>query len=66
MDNKNILESSDEALAADSNAATIPVAQELAFVRDNSFHKPYDQSLENVNKVEYYGTRYVGWEQYSL
>jgi len=62
----DIVEYNDGTLAADNEAATIPVAQELDFVRDNSFRKPYDESLKSVAKVEYYGTRYVGCEQYSL
>jgi len=66
MDNKDFMENGDGSLAADNSAATIPVAQELAFVRDNSFHKPYDERLKSVTQVEYYGTRYVGCEQYSL
>lgn len=63
---RDIVEHKDGTLAADNEAGTIPVAQELDFVRDNSFRKPYDESLNSVAKVEYYGTRYVGCEQYSL
>jgi hypothetical protein len=63
---RDIVEHKDGTLAADNEAGTIPVAQELDFVRDNSFRKPYDESLKNVARVEYYGTRYVGCEQYSL
>jgi len=63
---RDIVEHKDGTLAADNEAGTIPVAQELDFVRDNSFRKPYDESLKSVAKVEYYGTRYVGCEQYSL
>jgi hypothetical protein len=61
-----IVESTAGTLAADNEQDTIPVAQELDFVRGNSFHKPYDESLKTVAKVEYYGTRYVGCEQYSI
>jgi hypothetical protein len=63
---RDIVEHKDGTLAADNEAGTIPVAQELDFVRGNSFRKPYDESLKSVVKVEYYGTRYVGCEQYSL
>jgi hypothetical protein len=63
---RDIVEHKDGTLAADNEAGTIPVAQELDFVRDNSFRKPYDESLKSVAKLEYYGTRYVGCEQYSL
>lgn len=63
---REIVEYKDGTLAADNEAGTIPVAQELDFVRENSFRKPYDESLKSVTKVEYYGTRYVGCEQYSL
>ena len=62
----DIVERDHGTLAADNEAGTIPVAQELDFVRGNSFHKPYDESFKSVAKVEYYGTRYVGCEQYSL
>lgn len=63
---RDIVEYKDGTLTTDNEAGTIPVAQELDFVRDNSFRKPYDESLKSVAKVEYYGTRYVGCEQYSL
>jgi hypothetical protein len=63
---RDMVEHKDGTLAADNEAGTIPVAQELDFVRGNSFRKPYDESLKSVVKVEYYGTRYVGCEQYSL
>ena len=64
---REIIENKDgTALAADNDAGSIPVAEELDFVRENSFRKPYDESLKSVAKVEYYGTRYVGCEQYSL
>src|ERR1700730_2374270 len=63
---RDIVEHKDGTLAADNEAGTIPVAQEIDFVRDNSFRKPYDESLKNVARVEYYGTRYVDCEQYSL
>jgi hypothetical protein len=61
-----IIENTAGTLAADNDQDTIPVAEELDFVRDNSFHKPYDESLKTVAKVEYYGTRYVGCEHYSV
>src|ERR1700739_3097881 len=63
---RDIVEYKDGTLAADDEAGTIPVAQELDFVRGNSFHKPYDESLKTVAKVAYYGTRYVGCERHSL
>src|SRR5229473_6529983 len=53
-------------LAADNDEGSIPVAQELDFVRGNSFRKSYDESLKTVAKVDYYGTRYVGCESYPL
>ena len=54
------------ALAADDDAGSIPVAQELEFVLENSFRKTYDENLKAVAQVEYYGTRYVDCEQYPL
>lgn len=54
------------ALAADQDNDTIPVAEELDFVRDNTFRKTFEQSLKTVANVKYYGTRYVGCEQYPL
>jgi hypothetical protein len=61
-----IVENTAVTLAADNDQDTIPVAQELDFVRGNSFHKPYDESLKTVARVDYYGTRYVDCEQYSI
>ena len=52
------------ALAADQDDGSIPVAEELDFVRDNSFRKTFEQSLKTVADVTYHGTRYVGCEQY--
>jgi hypothetical protein len=54
------------ALAADQDDGSIPVAEELDFVRDNSFRKTFEQSLKTVADVTYHGTRYVGCEQYPL
>lgn len=53
-------------LAGDNDADTIPVAEELDFVRENKFHRPYDEILRSVATVDYYGTRYVDCEQYPL
>src|SRR6266481_7495509 len=54
------------ALAADDDEGSIPVAQELDFVLENSFRETYDENLKAVAQVEYYGTRYVDCEQYPL
>src|ERR1700730_18970062 len=40
---RDIVEHKDGTLAADNEAGTIPVAQELDFVRDNSFRTAYDE-----------------------
>jgi hypothetical protein len=53
-------------LAADDDEGSIPVAQELEFILENSFRKTYDENLKTVAQVEYYGTRYVDCEQYPL
>src|SRR6266702_2267733 len=53
-------------LAADKDEQTIPVAEEIDFVTDNSFRKTFEESLKTVAKVDYYGTRYVDCEQYPL
>jgi hypothetical protein len=55
-------------LAADSSEDTIPVAEELDFIVGNDFRKRggYDENLKSVGSVDYYGTRYVGCEQYPL
>src|SRR6266436_357870 len=53
-------------LAADKGEQSIPVAEEIDFVTDNSFRKPFEESLKTVAKVDYYGTRYVDCEQYPL
>ncbi len=53
-------------LAADKGEQSIPVAEEIDFVTDNSFRKTFDESLKTVAKVDYYGTRYVDCEQYPL
>ncbi len=53
-------------LAADKDEQTIPVAEEIDFVRDNSFRKTFEESLKTVAKIDYYGTRYVDCEQYPL
>lgn len=54
------------ALAADQDDTSIPVAEELDFIRDNSFRKSFEASLKTVTELEYHGTRYVGCEQYPL
>jgi hypothetical protein len=54
------------ALAADKSEQSIPVADEIAFVTGNSFRKAFEESLKTVAKVDSYGTRYVGCEQYPL
>jgi hypothetical protein len=53
-------------LAADKEEQTIPVAEEIDFVKDNSFRKPFEASLKSVANVDYYGTRYVDCEHYAL
>jgi hypothetical protein len=53
-------------LAADKDERSIPVAEEIEFVRDNSFRKTFDESLKTVARIDYYGTRYVDCEQYPL
>jgi hypothetical protein len=53
-------------LAADKEEQTIPVAEEIDFVKGNSFRKPFEESLKSVATVDYYGTRYVDCEQYPL
>jgi len=61
IDNQN-----QSTLAADKDEQSIPVAEEIAFVTDNSFRKTFEESLKTVAKVDYYGTRYVDCEQYPL
>src|SRR5437667_12751968 len=53
-------------LASDKDEQSIPVAEEIDFVRDNSFRKTFEESLKAVTKIDYYGTRYVDCEQYPL
>jgi hypothetical protein len=53
-------------LAADKGEQSIPVAEEIDFVTNNSFRKTFEESLKTVAKVDYYGTRYVDCEQYPL
>jgi hypothetical protein len=53
-------------LAADRDEQTIPVAEEIDFVKGNSFRKPFEESLKTVAAVDYYGTRYVDCEHYPL
>ncbi len=53
-------------LASDQDEQSIPVAEEIDFVKDNSFRKTFEESLKTVAKVDYYGTRYVDCEQYPL
>jgi len=55
-------------LTAEDDEGSIAVAQELDFVLGNSLRKRggYDDTLKTVARVDYYGTRYVGCEQYSL
>jgi hypothetical protein len=56
------------ALAGGGTEDSIAVAQEIDFVIGNSFRSDggYDENLKKVAKVNYYGTRYVGCEHYSL
>jgi hypothetical protein len=53
-------------LAADKEEQTIPVAEEIDFVKGNSFRKPFEESLKSVARVDYYGTRYVDCEHYPI
>jgi len=65
----DMIENRDEpTLTAEDDEESIPVAQELEFILGNGFRKrgAYDDSLKTVSRVDYYGTRYVGCEQYSL
>src|SRR5260370_3652431 len=54
------------ALAADDDEGSIPVAQELEFVLENSFRKTYDENLKAVARAEYYATRYLDCAQNPL
>ena len=53
-------------LAVDQEEQSIPVAEEIDFVKGNSFRKPFEESLKTVARVDYYGTRYVDCEHYRL
>ncbi len=53
-------------LATDQEQQSIPVADEIEFVKGNSFRKPFEESLKTVAKVDYFGTRYVDCEHYPL
>jgi hypothetical protein len=53
-------------LATDKEEQSIPVAEEIDFVKDNSFRKSFEESLKTVAKMDYYGTRYVDCEHYPL
>jgi hypothetical protein len=53
-------------LATDQEQQSIPVAEEIDFVKGNSFRKPFEESLKTVAKIDYYGTRYVDCEHYPL
>ena len=53
-------------LATDQEQQSIPVAEEIDFVKGNSFRKPFEESLKAVAKVDYFGTRYVDCEHYPL
>jgi hypothetical protein len=53
-------------LATDQEQQSIPVAEEIDFVKGNSFRKPFEESLKTVAKVDYFGTRYVDCEHYPL
>src|SRR6266581_4685333 len=57
-----VVDKKGSALAADDAAGTIPVAEEIDFVRENSFHQSSDQKLKAIARVDYFGTRYVGCE----
>jgi hypothetical protein len=63
---EDIIDRDQSTLAADKGEQSIPVAEEIEFVTGNSFRKPFEESLKTVVKVDYYGTRYVGCEQYPL
>lgn len=56
------------ALAGDGSEGSIPVAEELDYVGDNDFRDRagYDEALKHVAAINYYGTRYIGCEQYRL
>jgi hypothetical protein len=64
---REAIDNSDQVtLAADKGEQSIPVAEEIDFVKDNSFRKTFEESLKTVAKVDYYGTRYVDCEHYPL
>jgi hypothetical protein len=63
---EDIIDQNQSALAADKGEQSIPVAEEIEFITDNSFRKTFEESLKTVAKVDYYGTRYVDREQYPL
>ena len=54
-------------VTSDGNQTTIPVADEIDFVLESGFraHANFDKNLKKVAKLDYFGTRYVGCEQYS-
>src|SRR6266481_7337252 len=63
---EEIINQNQSTLAADRGEQSIPVAEEIEFVTDNSFRKAFEENLKTVAKVDYYGTRYVDCEQYPL
>ena len=63
---EEIINQNQSTLAADTGEQSIPVAEEIEFVTDNSFRKAFEENLKTVAKVDYYGTRYVDCEQYPL
>jgi len=63
---EEIINQNQSTLAADTGEQSIPVAEEIEFVTDNSFRKAFEENLKTVAKVHYYGTRYVDCEQYPL
>src|SRR5258708_1752903 len=47
---RDIIETKEGTLAADKDEGSIPVADELDFVRGNSFRKSFDETLKTVAK----------------
>lgn len=61
-----VVDKTGSTLATDGTIGSIPVAEELDYVRENAFHKPSDESLKQTSDIDYRGTRYVGCAHYAL
>lgn len=62
-----IQDKSASAVTSDGNQTTIPVAEEVDFVLQSGFraHENFDNNLKKVARLDYFGARYVGCQQYS-